>query len=55
MARRRPVDGRVTPPGSTSSGDPQRLARPVWIRMVVLVMLLALILSVVAGFVSALE
>ena len=35
--------------------DLRRPARPVWVRIVVVLMLLALLLSVVAGFVTALQ
>jgi hypothetical protein len=40
-------------PGSTSYHDPLRPTRPAWVRAVVLIMLVALVLSVVGGFISA--
>ena len=54
MARNRSGAGRATPPGSASYHDPLRPSRPAWVRVVLLVMLAALALSVVGGFISAL-
>jgi hypothetical protein len=52
MARRRSGGGRATSPGAPYT-DPLRPTRPAWIRVAVLVMVAALLLSVVAGFLSA--
>lgn len=53
MSRRRDGAGRATAPGAEPYQDPLRSSRPAWVRWVVLVMVFALLLSVVAGFVSA--
>lgn len=54
MARRDDRPGRVTPPGADPDRDPLRPTRPAWVRWVVLLMVLALLLSVVASFATAL-
>lgn len=54
MARRDDRPGRVTPPGADTYRDPLRPTRPGWVRWVVLLMVLALLLSVVASFATAL-
>jgi hypothetical protein len=54
MTRRRPGTNRTTEPGSAPYHDPLRPSRPAWVRVVVFVMLAALILSAVGGFLIAL-
>lgn len=53
MSRRRDGAGRASARGADPYQDPLRSHRPAWVRWVVLVMVLALLLSVVAGFLSA--
>ena len=55
MARRDDGPGRTTPAGSIPADDLRRSSRPVWVRLVVVLMLLALLLSVVAAFITALQ
>ena len=54
MTRRRTGAPRATSPGEAPYRDPLRPSRPGWVRAVVLLMVLALVLSVVGGFISAL-